>query len=148
MALSGQFERSLDEKHRLALPKPMRDEFSPAPASLSHLYVAKGYDRCLELFSLEEFNLLAERLRERSSSHEEFRRYERLYFSSAEKVSLDSQGRIRLPERLVKEAGLRRELMLIGVRNRAEVWDRETWNHYQQSHGEHFDQVARKALQQ
>lgn len=143
MALSGQFERTLDEKHRLAVPKPMRDDFSTKP--LKHLYVAKGYDHCLELFSPEEFNLLAERLRERSSSHEEFRRYERLYFSSAEKVSLDSQGRIRLPDRLVSQAGLKRDLMLIGVRNRAEVWDRDTWLAWQTQFEPDFEQVARDA---
>ncbi len=144
MALSGQFERSLDEKNRLAIPKSMREDFSSP--ELSHLYVAKGYDHCLELFSLEEFHLLAERLRERSSSHEEFRRYERLYFSSAEKVAVDSQSRIRLSDRLIKEAGLQKDLMLIGVRNRAEVWDRAAWEAYRAEHSDHFDRVARDAL--
>ena len=63
MALSGQYERTLDEKYRLTIPKALREEFAtPLP---THLYVTQGYDDCLELYSLEEFNLFAERLRER-----------------------------------------------------------------------------------
>jgi len=144
MALSGQYERTLDEKHRLAIPKTLRDEFSnPAP---THLYITKGYDDCLELYSLEEFNLFAERLRERSSSEDEFRRFERLFFSSAENSAIDSQGRIRLPERLVREAFLEREVILIGVRNRAEIWNLNKWKEFQGSYGAKFDQVAREAL--
>lgn len=144
MALSGQFERTLDEKHRLAIPKSLREEFAnPIP---SHLYVTQGFDDCLELYSPEEFNLFAERLRERSSSEDEFRRFERLFFSSAEKVAIDSQGRIRLPERLVKEALLEREVILIGVRNRAEIWTLNKWKEFQQSVGARFDEVAREAL--
>jgi MraZ protein len=144
MALTGQFERSLDQKHRLAIPKSLLVEFSdPQP---DHLYVAKGYDHCLDLYSPEEFDLLAERLKERSSSQAEFRRYERLFFSSAERLSLDSQSRVRLPERLVLEASLEREVMLVGVRNRAEVWDRTKWDEFQEACGENFDDVAQKAL--
>lgn len=144
MALSGQYERTLDEKHRLAIPKSLRDEFSnPVP---SHLYVTKGYDDCLELYSLEEFNLFAERLRERSSSEDEFRRFERLFFSSAENAAIDSQGRIRLPERLVREAFLERDVILIGVRNRAEIWNLNKWKEFHSSYGAKFDEVAREAL--
>lgn len=144
MALSGQFERSLDEKHRLAIPKSLREDFSnPVP---DYLYVTKGYDDCLELYSLEEFNLFAERLRERSSSEDEFRRFERLFFSSAERVAIDSQGRVRLPERLVREAFLEREVILIGVRNRAEIWDLQKWNEFHSAYGARFDEVARDAL--
>ncbi|HSG71673.1 MAG TPA: division/cell wall cluster transcriptional repressor MraZ [Planctomycetaceae bacterium] len=144
MALTGQFERSLDQKFRLAVPKSLLIEFADPPPD--HLYVAKGYDHCLDLYSPEEFNLLAERLKERSSSQDEFRRYERLFFSSAERLSLDSQSRVRLPDRLVKEASLEREVMLVGVRNRAEVWDRNKWEEFQASIGENFDDVARNAL--
>lgn len=144
MALTGQFERTLDQKDRLAIPKSLREEFSsPEP---TNLYITKGYDDCLELYSPEEFHQFAERLRERSSSEAEFRRFERLFFSSAENVSIDSQGRIRIPNRLIREVSLERELILIGVRNRAEIWNLTKWTKFQQSYESSFDEVAQKAL--
>jgi len=144
MALSGQYERSIDQKDRLAIPKSLRAEFSDPPPT--NLYITKGYDNCLELYSPEEFQQFAERLRERSSSEDEFRRFERLFFSSAENVSIDSQGRIRLPTRLIQEVSLGREVILIGVRNRAEIWNSDQWKEFQKSYESKFDDVARNAL--
>jgi MraZ protein len=144
MALSGQYERSIDQKDRLAIPKALREEFStPVPTSL---YITKGYDDCLELYSPEEFQSFAERLRERTSSEDEFRKFERLFFSSAEYVSIDSQGRIRLPTRFIKEVTLQREVILIGVRNRAEIWNLQKWSEFQSANESKFDEVARNAL--
>jgi len=144
MALSGQYERTVDQKDRLAIPKTLRDEFStPSP---TNLYVTKGYDDCLELYSPEEFQKFAERLRERTSSEDEFRRFERLFFSSAENVSIDSQGRIRLPNRLIQQVALGHEVMLIGVRNRAEIWSLQKWSEFQKEFESKFDEVARNAL--
>ena len=61
-------------------------------------------------------------------------------------MAIDSQGRIRLPERLVHEALLEREVILIGVRNRAEIWNSRKWKEFQGAFGAKFDEVAQQAL--
>ena len=99
MALTGTYLRNLDQKQRLAVPRTLREEFYEK--DLSCLYVAPGTENSLALYSPAGFDALASRLAEASRKMTEVRNYLRLFYGRAEKVNLDSQGRIRLPERLV-----------------------------------------------
>jgi MraZ protein len=145
MALTGTYRRNLDEKLRLAVPKRLRDEFGEG--DLKTLYVTPETDRSLGLYSPAAFELLAERLGERSNNRAQIRNYLRLFYSRAEQVDLDSQGRIRIPERLADFAQLTHDLVLLGVHDHVEIWDQAVWDEFLNRHGPEFDQMALRAFE-
>jgi len=145
MPLTGTFERILDEKQRLALPKPMRDDLTSG--EVGSLYAAPGNDRCVALYSHQSFQQLADRLTELSSARSEIRNYQRMFYSQAEAVECDKQGRIRLPARLVTFAGLSSQIVLVGVRDHAEIWEKTRWEELIQQHANDFDQLTQVAMQ-
>ena len=145
MALTGTYTRNLDETQRLAVPKRLREQFGED--SMTSLYVAPGTEHSLALYSPVAFEGLAERLAERTSNRAEVRNYLRLFYARAEEVSLDSQGRIRIPERLVEFAELKHNLVLLGVHDHAEIWDRNLWDEFLGKHTSQFDDMATQAFE-
>jgi len=145
MTLTGTYTRNLDEKDRLAVPKRLREQFTDE--KLTSLYVAPGTEKSLALYSPSAFESLAERLAQRTSNRAEVRNYLRLFYARAERVSLDSQGRIRIPERLVEFAELHHDLVLLGVHDHAEIWDRDLWESFLQEHRSNFDDMATQAFE-
>jgi len=145
MTLTGTYTRNLDEKHRLAVPKRLREQF--AQGKLSSLFVAPGTEHSLALYSPQAFEKLAHRLAERTSNRVEFRNYLRLFYARAEEVSLDGQGRIRIPDRLVELAQLKHDVVLLGVHDHAEIWDKGFWEQFLTQHGPEFDEMATQAFE-
>lgn len=144
MTLTGTYTRNLDEKQRLAIPKRMREQFGE---DVTRLYVAPGTERSLSLYSPAAFEELARRLSERSPNRADVRNYLRLFYSRAEEVGLDRQGRIRLPERLVEFAQLKHDIQLLGVHDHAEIWDRELWEAFLGTQSAQFDDMAARAFE-
>ncbi len=145
MPLTGTYTRSLDEKHRIALPKRVREQFGET--DLETFYVAPGPDRSLELYSPAGFDRLAEQRSALSSSRADVRAYLRVFYSQAEAVQLDGQGRIRVPERLVGFANLQKEAVLLGVQDHVEIWDQATWQTFLDRQNDRFDDLATTAFQ-
>lgn len=145
MALTGTYPRNLDEKKRLAVPKRLWDEFGEE--ELKSLYIAPGMDKSLALYSPTEFEKLANQIAQRPATRADVRTYTRLFYARAEKVDLDTQGRIRIPDRLADLAGLQRDVVLVGVHNHAEIWDAKIWEDYLAAQGPEFDEYASQAFQ-
>jgi MraZ protein len=141
MALTGTFLRTLDDKRRVAVPKRLKDDFGES--SLEYLYIAPGTQRSLVLYSPRTFAKLGEAFSGTPSQQN----YLRLFYSSAERVDLDGQNRIRIPDRLSEYAGLRREAYLLGVQDHAELWDREAWDNFTAVNTPAFDELANQAYQ-
>jgi MraZ protein len=144
MALTGTFQRSLDEKQRLAIPKRLRDAMGET--ELRELYVAPEVGRSLSIFSPRKFERRAARIEQLPTARSSVADYLRLYYSQAERVELDSQGRIRLPERLLQFAKLQQDVVLLGVHDHIEIWDAAVWETFLQEHGQEFDRLARDAF--
>lgn len=144
MALTGTFQRSLDDKQRLAIPKRLRDAMGEA--ELDELYVAPEISRSLSVFSPPAFERRAARIEQLPSARSSVTDYLRLYYSQAERVEIDSQGRIRLPERLLKFAKLKQDVVLLGVHDHVEIWDSGLWEEFLREHSEEFDRLAREAF--
>src|SRR6185503_8258637 len=104
-------------------------------------------DKSLLLYSPAGFEKLARRIAKKSSNRVEVRNYKRLFYSRAEKVDLDTQGRIRLPERLTEFANLTRDIVLVGVHDHAEVWDAAAWATFLEQAGPAFDDMATQAFE-
>jgi MraZ protein len=145
MPLTGTFQRSLDDKQRLAIPKSLRDELTHTDSKA--LYLAPETDSSLSLFSADVFSRRATRLEQDAALQGRAKNYLRLYYSQAEQVEVDAQGRIRIPERLLKFAGLKQDVVLLGVNDHVEVWDQAQWESFLSQHGPAFDQLVGEAFQ-
>jgi MraZ protein len=146
MLLTGTYPRSVDEKLRIAIPKPLRAALGePSPAAL---IVAPGTDGSIALYTEAAFARLADRLERSSPAQEEVRAFSRLFYAQAQRVELDSQGRVRLPPELAARAGLKKEAVLLGVQDRMELWDKERWDAYQAVQTARYDNLAEAAFSQ
>jgi MraZ protein len=143
MLLTGTFSRTLDDKKRLALPRRIREQLEN-PESV---FVTPGPDQSLWLYSQPALERLGEKLDQSPATDAEARVFRRLYFAQTEMVDLDSTGRILIPERLLEFAGLKHEVVLIGVRDHLELWDAERWQQYMKENAPRFDAVAEAAFQ-
>ena len=120
----GEYKHNLDDKGRLAVPKKFRSVLSKGAV------VTRGLDRCLFLYTKEEWKKLADKLASLPFSQANSRAFARLMLAGAMDVKLDKQGRIILPEYLRKFAGLNKNIIVAGLYNRLELWDQKKWKDY------------------
>lgn len=117
-ALTGTYEHSIDAKGRLFLPAKLREELGEV------FYLAMGIDTCLAIYPLSTWGRFTEKLASLPMSKS---RVMRSFFANAVKCEPDKQGRIVIPQRLWEYAKLSREVVILGVNDRAEIWSQERW---------------------
>jgi len=81
-----------------------------------------------------------------SFTKSEYRRFNRIYFSGASELIPDKQGRVLIPSYLKDYSGIKREVYIIGVSNRIEIWSRDIWKEYYSVSKESFEEVAEKLI--
>ncbi len=145
MLLTGTFSRAVDEKQRISIPKPLREALGALAKGV--LYVAPGTDGSLSLYTEDAFARLAERLAHASPNAQDVRAFSRLFYSRAQAVELDAQGRVRIPPELAQLSGLSKEAVLIGVQDHLELWDRLRWEQYIAQKQQQYDQLAEAAFE-
>ena len=126
MVFLGEFHHSVDDKGRIVLPSKFRDLL------LRGAIVSKG-DGCLFVYTMEEFESVAHDLREKSKTSKQAREAARSFFAGATDVTPDKQGRLTIPQSLRGYAHLEKEVTVLGVYSRIEIWDTHTWSERQQS---------------
>ncbi len=134
--LLGEYQHSLDTKGRLTIPSRLRDGLG------ERFVVTKGLDSCLFVYPLTEWTALEEKLRSLPLTRADARSFVRMLFSGALECELDRQGRILLPPNLRAHARLEKDVYLLGVSNRVEIWDKEIWEQYSQQATASFEQAA------
>ncbi len=117
----GEYQHSLDAKGRVILPARYRDQLADGA------FVTKGRGGCLSVFTPEEFENVASQVREQSKRGARELNAARSFFSGAQEVRPDRQGRVALPQNLRDFAGLTRDVVVAGVFSRIEIWDRDRW---------------------
>ena len=123
--LLGEYEHTIDEKNRLTLPAKFRQAFSGG------LVLTRGIERCLTAYPREEWSAIVEsRLRELDLFRREGRVMQRYFFSGAAEAELDRQGRVMIPAALAEYAGLGKEVVVAGIRDHLEIWDRAAWREH------------------
>lgn len=142
MLLTGTHPRTLDDKHRLTLPKRVRDQLG----EVTQLNVTPGPDQCLWIFTRDELERLSSKLDQTSATDAEARVFRRLFYAQMDTVDIDRSGRVLIADRLLAFAGLKQEVVLLGVRDHLEVWDAERWQAFLNEHGPRFDKVAEGAF--
>ena len=144
MLLTGTYLRSLDEKRRFAIPKRVREALCCEQEPV--VYLAPGTDESISLYSPEAFNRLADQLDRVSPTAQDVRAFSRLFFAYAQSVEVDRQGRVRVSPELAELASLTKEIVLVGVRDHLEVWDRLRWEEYLKKKQSHYDEIAENAF--
>jgi MraZ protein len=131
--LLGEYAHTLDDKNRLTLPAKFRESFVDGGV------VTRGLDGCLYLFARQQWDdLVSGRFAEFDPLLEETRLMNRYFFSGAAEAEPDKQGRINVPPALIEHAHLGREVVVAGVHDHLEIWDRAAWR-------EHLKQVEGSA---
>lgn len=120
----GEYTYSIDEKKRLAIPTKFRKLLG------KKAIITRGLDNCLFLYSMQEWKKLAEKLSKLPFSQADARGFARLMLVGAMDVSLDSAGRILIPDYLKKYGLLKKKIIIAGVFNRIEIWDENKWQEY------------------
>ncbi len=118
----GQFAHGIDEKGRLSIPAKFREALREEKTLV--LTSAESY---LTVYPLSEWRAIEDRLRANPKFKREQRDYLRFVYSSAEDVDLDSQGRILIPQSLRQRAGIGRDVVIIGMMDTIEIWDKARW---------------------
>jgi MraZ protein len=136
----GTYTPRLDDKGRLFLPAKFRDELAEG------LVVTRGQERCLYVWSMEEFTKLTERLRDTSVTNKSARDYVRMFFAGASDETPDRQGRITVPPMLRGYASLDRDCVVIGAMNRIEIWDAASWQTYSDQQEQAFADLSEEIL--
>ena len=117
----GEFEHSIDDKGRLAIPARFR------PALDDGLFITRGLDRCLVIWDADSWRSMAERVRDLNPWQGDARRMQRHFFSGAVQAQPDKLGRVVIPQYLRAYAGLEDEVVVVGLADRVEVWARAEW---------------------
>jgi MraZ protein len=143
MLLTGTYQRALDEKQRLALPKRFREVMS---GDGQPLFLTPGTDGSLSLFTGPAFARMAEKLAAQSPTAHDVRAFGRLLYGQSQSIELDGQGRFRVPADLARHAELARDCVLIGVGDHVELWDKGRWEAYLAEQQPRYDELAESAL--
>ena len=119
--LIGEYEHSLDAKGRLIMPSKLRDDIG------EKFIITKGLDGCLFAFSIEEWKLFEQKLRSLPISNKDARAFSRFFFAGAMDCEIDKQGRFLISSNLRDFAGLTKEVVIVGMDSRIEIWSKDKW---------------------
>ena len=134
--LIGEYEHSLDTKGRLIMPAKLREDMG------EKFIVTKGLDGCLFGFSKNEWQNFEEKLKTLPLTNKNARDFVRFFLSGATECEIDKQGRFLIASNLREYATLEKDVVIIGVGTRLEIWDREKWKNYNSSENISADEIA------
>lgn len=136
----GEFAHTLDEKNRLIIPMRLRGKIRET--FVERFIITKGLDNCLFLFTADEWRLFENKTKALPLTGKDARAYTRHLFSGASECTIDKQGRISIPLCLKNYAQIRKDVIVIGVMNRIEIWSREKWISYSKNTERSVNEIA------
>ncbi|MBO8159313.1 division/cell wall cluster transcriptional repressor MraZ [Thermosyntropha sp.] len=136
----GEYQHSLDAKGRITIPAKFRD-------GLGNKFIAtKGLDNCIFLYPLNEWHLIEEKLRQLPLTRADVRAFVRFFFSGASELEIDKQGRTVLPLNLRDYAQIEKDIVIIGVGSRIEIWSVDNWKEYNDKAASSYEEIAEKLV--
>lgn len=139
----GESSHTVDAKHRVFCPKRFQEQLDRDESGNLVAIVSRGQDGCLYLFSEDGFQRSLEQIDTEAFTGEKQRTLQRLFFAYTHKVHLDSSGRLLIPEKLRPLLGGSREVTMVGVMQRAEIWPKEAWEQMESGSAEEFETLDR-----
>ena len=136
----GEYQHAIDPKGRLIVPVKFREDLGDT------FVVTKGLDNCLFVYPMNEWKNLEAKLKALPFTKADSRAFVRFFFSGATECELDKQGRILLPVNLREYAQLERDVVVIGVSSRVEIWSKERWDNYSIQAEKDYANIAEKIV--
>ncbi len=124
--LIGEYKHTIDTKKRLSIPAKFRKDLGEKAV------ITKGLEKCLVIYTAEEWGKMAQKLNSLPNSQADARNYARLMLSGASEVELDKLGRILIPDYLKDYASLKKNITVLGLSSKIEVWDSDKWEEHRQ----------------
>lgn len=130
----GEYNHSIDAKGRVIVPSKFRDELD------EKCFVTKGLDGCLFVFPKREWEAFEEKLKALPIANKDARKISRFFLTGAAEIEIDKQGRALIPGPLREFANLSKDVCLVGVSSRFEIWDKKQWD--ETNTFENVDEIA------
>lgn len=137
----GDSRHTVDSKNRVFLPKRFQAELPLNEEGERVAMITRGLDGCLFLFSEEGFRQALGRMDTAAFTGPDQRTMQRLMLAATTRVSLDSSGRLLLPEKLRSLAAIEKEVVLVGVLDRVEIWSAEAWDRFEAANEGRFEEL-------
>lgn len=134
--LIGEYEHSLDVKGRLIMPSKLREDVG------EKFIITKGLDGCLFVFSQAEWIKFEEKLKTLPLSNKNARDFVRFFLSGATECEIDKQGRFLIAGNLREYANMEKDVVIIGVGTRLEIWNKDKWKNYNSDENISADEIA------
>ncbi|MCD8301118.1 MAG: division/cell wall cluster transcriptional repressor MraZ [Clostridiales bacterium] len=132
----GEYSHSVDSKGRIIMPAKFRDALGDS------FVVTKGLDGCLFVYTNEEWENIENKFHEQTLTGKNARKFSRFFFAGAADCDIDKQGRALIPANLREFADLSKDVVLVGVLSRIEIWSRERWEDNSYDDIEDMDEIA------
>ena len=132
----GEYEHSVDAKGRVIMPAKLREDIG------EKFIVTKGLDGCLFAYSITEWTNFEEKLKTLPLTNKNARDFVRFFLSGAVECEIDKQGRFLIPGNLRTYATLEKDIIIIGVGTRIEIWNKEEWTKYSSDENISADEIA------
>jgi MraZ protein len=133
----GEYQHAIDNKNRMIIPSKFREELG------EKFVLTKGLDGCLYAYTADEWKILEEKLKKLPLTSKDARAFVRFFFSGANEIDVDKQGRALIPQNLLEYADIEKDIVSIGVSTRIEIWSKTKWDEYNNSSID-FDEIAEK----
>lgn len=135
---TGEYRHNLDSKNRIIVPAKLRDQLGES------FKVTKGYDGCLSIYTDEGFENMTKDIATLPFAMDKARDYMRVIYRNTTEGTIDSQGRLQLPQFLVNDIKLKKEAVIIGVGDHVEIWSEEHWEDYNEKASAAFESNAQQ----
>lgn len=135
----GSFEHSVDSKGRVSVPSRFREILTERYEG--KLVLTMDFDKCIMVYPLEEWERVEEKIKTLPQSQKEVKDYTRFVFSNAAECELDKQGRILIPPPLREGARINKSVMVVGILNKMEIWDKAAWDARKSQTGDKIGEV-------
>lgn len=140
----GQFKYSIDAKGRVSIPAKLRKQISSD--SNDTFVMTQGVVKCIEVYPLDEWKVFEERLLQLNQFEPKQARFTRMLLQHASEDNLDSQSRILVPQKLIEYAGIEKEVLILGVLKKIELWNPAIYENYLKQSDEEYEQMAAKVM--
>ena len=144
MLLTGSYRRNLDDKRRLAIPKQLRDALNYPEKKA--LFITPGQDKSLAIYTAEVLEQMGQALGKLSPAAKQTRAFSRLFYAQAQPAEIDKQGRLRIPPELANLGEMTGEVVVLGVRDRIELWSAAAWDAFLSDTQPTYDDLAEQVL--
>ena len=143
-SFKGSYTYAVDNKGRVNLPAKLRKYVSPEANET--FIITRGFEKCLFVYPIDEWNKLEQNLRSLSSYDPEHRRFIRAFLELALESQLDAQSRLSIPQELREYANIQDEVRILGMLDKIEIWDPKIYEEYKNSQPESYESVAAKVM--